>query len=108
MSRSKRFRVFHVTSRGTREAARKNGKESETRIERKPHKVKFKLEPGKAGAECLECDFKLGPSPKPRHVIYNAEMHGQITELVCDESAELAISYFISGIRDGTIRGRDL
>lgn len=68
----------------------------------------FTLEPGVARAECLECDFKLGLSPKPRHEIYNAEMHGQITEVVCDASAELAISYFISGIRDGTIRGRDL
>lgn len=70
--------------------------------------MKFTLEPGSARADCLECNFRLGPSPKPRHVIYNAEMHGQITEVVCDVSAELAISYFIEGIRDGTIRGRDL
>lgn len=108
MSRSNRFRVFHVTSQGTREAARKGRGEKGKRITKTPHKVKFTLEPGNASAECLECDFKLAPSPKPRLVIYNAEMHGQITEVSCDQSGEKAIFDFITKIRAGTVRAKDL
>ena len=40
--------------------------------------MKITLELGKVRAGCLECDFKLGLSPKPQHVNYNAEMHGRL------------------------------
>lgn len=70
--------------------------------------MKFALELGGAGAECLECDFKLGPSLEPRHISCSTEMPGQITEVICHASAEVAISYFIAGFRDRTIRGKDL
>jgi len=108
VSRSKRFRVFHVTSQGTREDARKSGGGTKHRVAKTPHKVKFVLAPGNAKAECLECSFAVSSGSKPRLVIYNAEVHGQITELDCDVGRVEAVKRVIAGIRSGTIRGRDL
>ena len=73
-----------------------------------PHKVKFLLAPGNAKAECLECSFAVSSESKPRLIIYNAEVHGQITELDCDLSKVEAVKRVIAGIRSGSIRGKDL
>jgi hypothetical protein len=108
VSRSKRFRVFHVTSQGTREDARKSGGGTKHQFAKTPHKVKFVLAPGNARAECLECSFVVSSGSKPRLVIYNAEIHGQITELDCDGSKVEAVKRVIAGIRNGSLRGKDL
>lgn len=108
MSRSKRFRVFHVTSQGTREDARKSGGGTKHQVAKTPHRVKFTLALGDAKAECLECPFAISSGSKPRLVIYNAEVHGQITEIDCDVSRVEAVKRVIAGIRNGTIRGKDL
>ena len=114
MSRSKRFRVAHVTSDGNRAFARQNvdarieGNAAREHISKTPHGLKVVVELNKTRAECLECDFRIEPGPRFQFVLFDAENHGRISELVCAQHDEKLVLSLIQSIRNGDICRDDL
>ena len=109
MSRSKRFRVFHVTSNENREfarrgvSARSRGPAPKKHVPGTKHKLKVTVIPEKTSAVCLECSFKIDPSRKFQFVIFDAESHGQIAELDCAKQDERLLLSLIKDIRSGLV-----
>jgi hypothetical protein len=103
-----------VTSDGNRALARQNvnarmenGK-TRRHISRTSHGLKVTVIPGKTRAECLECDFRIEPGPKFQLVLFDAESHGRICELDCDQDDLRRVFSIIESIRNGNVHRDDL
>jgi len=114
VSRSKRFRVSHVTSDGNRAFARQNvnarmdSDAVREHISKTPHGLKVVVELKKTRAECLECDFRIAPGPRFQFVLFDAENHGRISQLVCAQRDEKLVLSLIQSIRNGSVCRDDL
>lgn len=110
MSRSKRFRVFHVTSDGNRATAGRTGGRGRTgkHVPKTQHRVRVTIRNNEATAKCLDCSFKTSPSLRTHLVVFDAETHGRVTDVVCGKQDEQMIISLIRDIRSGGIQGDDL
>jgi len=110
MSHSKRFRVFHVTSDGNRAIAVRTGGRGRTgkHSSKSQHRVRITIRHNEAIAKCLECSFKTSPSLRTHLVVFDAEMHGRVTDVVCGQQDERMIISLIRDIRNGGIQQDDL
>ena len=118
MSRSKRFRVSHVTSEGNRALAR-GGVNSHMKNEgnNKPprktspvtsHELKIVIGPNKYTAECLDCDFESVSHSGFLPILFDAEDHGRITDLEGTDENKKAVQSWIRPIREGRFTRDDL
>lgn len=114
MSRSKRFRASHVTSDGNRALARQSNNAGfghrvvRDHNPRTPHGLKVVVELNKTRADCLECDFRIEPGPRFPLVLFDAESHGRISELVCAQRDEKLVLSLIQSIRSGIVNRGEL
>jgi len=72
------------------------------------HAIKVINERGKTRAECLDCDFNIAPRSAFQLVLFDAEDHGQISQLDCAKEHEMIIKSWISAIRNGSVKRSDL
>ena len=113
MSRSKRFRVSHVTSEGNRALARsdidsqiKKGHDNKPPRKNTPdtsHEVKIVIARKKYTAKCLNCDFESVSHSGFLAILFDAEDHGRITELEGSEEHKKVVQSWIGPIREGQI-----
>lgn len=77
------------------ESSRKIGAETS-------HELKIVIERNKTRAECFECDFKVESNSGFGLILFDAEDHGRITQLVCPRNHEKSILSWIAAIRKGS------
>ncbi len=59
-------------------------------------------------ADCLECDFRIEPGLRFQFVLFDAESHGRISQLVCEQRDEKLVLSLIQSIRSGSVCRKDL
>ena len=113
MGRSRRFRVSYVTGDGNRALARsdinsriKNERNNEPPRKISPetlHKLKIVIERNKYTAKCFDCDFKVESNSGFLPILFDAEDHGQITQLDCPSEHKAVVLSWIRSIRKGWV-----
>jgi hypothetical protein len=72
------------------------------------HNGKVTVQREETRAECLQCDFRIAPSLRANLMVFDAEMHGKVTDVVCGEQHESMIISLIRDIWSGVIQREDL
>ena len=67
------------------------------------HKLKIVIERNKYTAKCFDCDFKVESNSGFLPILFDAEDHGQITQLDCPSEHKAVVLSWIRSIRKGWV-----
>ena len=67
------------------------------------HKLKVVIERNKYTAKCFDCDFKVESNSGFLPILFDAEDHGQITQLDCPSEHKAVVLSWIRSIRKGWV-----
>ena len=67
------------------------------------HKLKIVIERNKYTANCFDCDFKVESNSGFLPILFDAEDHGQITQLDCPSEHKAVVLSWIRSIRKGWV-----
>ena len=67
------------------------------------HELKIVIERNKYTAKCFDCDFKVESNSGFLPILFDAEDHGQITQLDCPSEHKAVVLSWIRSIRKGWV-----
>ena len=67
------------------------------------HKLKIVIERNKYTAKCFDCDFKVESNSGFLPILFDAEDHGQITQLDCPSEHKAVVLSWVGSIRKGWV-----